>query len=252
MSLFMNRVEHPEMFMNSEEIPTTNQQYYKYDSFAELMESQKKVNHSLQHSFNQLQSMYSHQEQTQMNRWDEITNQITHINETNYERSKFENKMMRQIHELLDHREQIEHMLAHEVNLKEEFIHQMNRMIKDHEQTIEAELQQYGTSTEKLSDQIQELHHLQQKTSTQVNDQQKEQINVRERIENQEALMEKTLRQLTNFRSVLYERTNDLAGKIEESYEMTSAYFYQLLTGAAEPFHTFVTKHKQQDKLNTK
>ena len=59
-----------------------------------------------------------------------------------------------------------------------------------------------------MADQIANIEETQNKLST--------------RVESQEGLMEKVLRQIDHLRSILYERTSFLDGKIEKVYEYSN------------------------------
>src|SRR5699024_12866080 len=65
-----------------------------------------------------------------------------------------------------------------------------------------------------------------------------------DRLENQEALMEKFHRQISEFRSILFERSSFLAEKIEDSYNLTSSYFYQLVSGSDTPLTLYMDQRK--------
>jgi hypothetical protein len=54
-------------------------------------------------------------------------------------------------------------------------------------------------------------------------------------LENQEALTEKLMRKVDNFRSILYERTHFLADKIEEGYNATSSYIHEMVSSTGLP-----------------
>ncbi|MCU9612567.1 hypothetical protein OEV98_03190 [Caldibacillus lycopersici] len=74
---------------------------------------------------------------------------------------------------------------------------------------------------------------------------------INERLDNQEALTEKLLRQVTHLRTILFERTSYLSELIENSYKKTSTYLSNLLSGTKEPF-TFqlLPSSKDKDKDN--
>lgn len=69
---------------------------------------------------------------------------------------------------------------------------------------------------------------LQNKIQLEISKQAESQREVSKRLENQEALTEKLLRQMDYLRSLVYERTNYLTEKIEESYQLTAAYMYHI------------------------
>jgi len=68
------------------------------------------------------------------------------------------------------------------------------------------------------------------------------------RLENQEALAEKILREVQHFRSILFERAHHLAEKIEDSYSLTSSYIHKLMSGSDLPLTFVVRKQKEPEK----
>ncbi|MGG1677105.1 hypothetical protein ACIFOT_15305 [Neobacillus sp. NRS-1170] len=70
---------------------------------------------------------------------------------------------------------------------------------------------------------------------------------VLQRLDTQEALIDKLSRQLNNIRSILFERTNYLAGKIEDGYKVTSSYVYKLMTGSEKPLTFFLLNNKKEE-----
>src|SRR5699024_9225022 len=99
-------------------------------------------------------------------------------------------------------------------------------------QEIVYQIKQHNLNNEKVSQQLLENNENQQE--------------VLKRLDNQEALTEKMLRQMSNLRSSLFERTNDLAETIEDSYKLTSSYVYQLLTGTEQPLTFYM--HRKHEK----
>src|SRR5699024_2047624 len=113
-------------------------------------------------------------------------------------------------------------------------------------------LQQYESYHNKISDQINYMLQLQADTEQQIDEQYNQHIKMNERLENQEALTEKTIRQLDQLRANLFERTNYLVDRVEESYHLTSTYIYELLKGSNQPFTFFISEEKSEDKKNCK
>ncbi|MBI0577134.1 hypothetical protein IEC97_07155 [Neobacillus cucumis] len=67
------------------------------------------------------------------------------------------------------------------------------------------------------------------------------------RLDRQEALTEKILRQINHIRSILFERTNYLATKIEDGYKVTSTYVYKLMTGSDQPLSFLLRNDKKEE-----
>jgi len=78
------------------------------------------------------------------------------------------------------------------------------------------------------------------------------QTGVLNRLDTQEALTEKISRQLNHIRSIIFERTDYIATKLEDSYKKTSAYVYKLMNGTEHPtYSTLVNSKKKKNQQNT-
>jgi ribosomal 50S subunit-associated protein YjgA (DUF615 family) len=86
-----------------------------------------------------------------------------------------------------------------------------------------------------LATKMEQQMELQRDMVKQIANQESFQEEVISRLENQEALTEKMMRKVDNFRSILYERTHFLADKIEEGYNATSSYIYEMVSNTALP-----------------
>jgi vacuolar-type H+-ATPase subunit I/STV1 len=89
---------------------------------------------------------------------------------------------------------------------------------------------------------------LQKQLSEKISKQEEFQTGVLTRLDQQEALTEKISRQLNHIRSILFERTNYLAEKIDEGYKITSSYVYNLMTGSDQPITFYLMNNKKGEK----
>ena len=90
---------------------------------------------------------------------------------------------------------------------------------------------------------------MQNQLSQQISKQADTQLEVLNRLENQEALTEKILRQIDYFRATLFERTNYLAEKIDTGYNYAVSYVSKLMTGTDQsPMKLVITKEKDNKK----
>ena len=96
-------------------------------------------------------------------------------------------------------------------------------------------LKKYSSKNEELSLKIEQQIALQKEMASQITKQENFQQEVISRLEKQEALTEKMIRKIDHFRSILYERTNFLAEKIEKGYSSTSAYIHKIMTVKKDP-----------------
>src|SRR5699024_12415962 len=83
-----------------------------------------------------------------------------------------------------------------------------------------------------------------------INENQKTQKHIVDRMENQEALTEKLLRQVGEFRALLYERTHYLAEHFENGYHLMATQIYKQLTGVEQPL-TLLTNDTDKKKKVT-
>ncbi|MEQ6376131.1 hypothetical protein RZN22_11855 [Bacillaceae bacterium S4-13-58] len=198
MGLFMNWRSQPKLFSNEDKLKDNNQSTFKYDYLAEWIKSQKEMNESLEKSYQQLSTVQQKQEKMNSERWNEVGEKLGKLTEA-------EEKEKQKIFEEL-------------------------KQIHDTTYEMMQQLQQMDQSQEKMNEQVGEVYKLNQEISDKVSKQEQHQSQLEERLENQEALMEKISRQLQHFRSILFERTHDLAEKVEDSYKQTSTYVYNLMS----------------------
>jgi len=95
--------------------------------------------------------------------------------------------------------------------------------------------------------QMKEQMELQKEVSKKITNQEEFQEGVLQRLDSQEALMDKISRQINHIRSILFERTNYLAAKIDDGYKITSSYVYKLMTGSDQPL-TFLLMNQRKEE----
>lgn len=117
---------------------------------------------------------------------------------------------------------------------------------KEVESGVIDSLERYKSKNGELISKMDQQIELQQKMATEIAKQESLQHSVVNRLENQEALAEKMLRQMENLRSILYERTNYLAEKIEKGYASTSSYIYKMMKTKKDPVIHEEIKEKQK------
>lgn len=150
--------------------------------------------------------------------------------------------------ELKPRNEQLEVMLKKERLLKESIIEQIHHL-SDSNRGMASRLEKNEEANEQLSLQLNEQLELQKEVADKLSNHEEIQAGVLKRLDHQEVLTEKISRQLNHIRSILFERTNHLAMKLEGGYKLTSSYVYKLMTGSDQPL-TFslmnTNKEKQQ------
>lgn len=159
--------------------------------------------------------------------------------------------LAKSIAELKPRNEQLAAMLKKESVLKETVIDQIHHLSNSN-QEIASRLGKNEEANEQLSVQLNKQLELQQKTADKLSNQEEIQARVLKRLDQQEALTEKISRQLNHIRSILFERTNHLAMKLEDGYKLTSSYVYSLMTGSDQPLtFSLMNPHKEDQQKHS-
>ena len=122
----------------------------------------------------------------------------------------------------LNHTNALNDKILHSFNqynvINDEIAQRLNQYEKTNDEMVN-QLTQIETKNDSLLDKVDAQHTLQQTMTDQITNMEEKQNVLATRLENHEGLMEKVLRQLDHLRSILYERTNFLNGKIEKASE---------------------------------
>jgi chromosome segregation ATPase len=121
--------------------------------------------------------------------------------------------------------------------------HNLADQLKD----LKTRLERYEDAKHQLVQQMNEQFELQKEVAEKMTKQEEFQGSVLQRLDTQEALMDKISRQLHHIRSILFERTNYLATKIDDGYKITSSYVYKLMTGTDQPLTFFLMNPKKEE-----
>lgn len=221
MGLFINIEQHHGMYKNVGKINESNQTSFRKDYLTELLKEQQRHNDLLHQSIYKLNLLTKQRDTSQSLQWQEINNRLTGLEKVN-DLQGFQ--IMEQLKVLSNENEKLQMQMENERIFDQEVINQTK---------------QNSLNYEELSQQINEQKESQQEVLT--------------KLDNQEALTEKALRQISHLRSTLFERTSYLAETIEDSYKLTSSYLYELLTGIDQPL-TFYMKgqHKKEKESQEK
>ncbi|WP_226038482.1 hypothetical protein [Aquibacillus saliphilus] len=249
MGLFINTRQHPGVFKNQDEIVEHNQGYLKIDYFQELVKEQKRINDSVISSIKRLKSMYHQQEHTQSRQWKEYQIKLEELKESDLQFERFEEYAKERLKVLDNSNMKLIDHLESESLLNQEIMDQINT-VSDANTEIVNQLEEFESSNLQLSHQMKELVELNKQMSDQISDQDVNHNSILTSLEDQGAIMEKTSRQLTDFRSILYERTNYIAEKIEKSYKITSSIVYKLFTGSDQPLTFFMNNQREEKDPN--
>ncbi|MEH7308927.1 hypothetical protein [Neobacillus drentensis] len=108
-------------------------------------------------------------------------------------------------------------------------------------------MERYEDANHQLVLQMNKQLELQKEVAEKITKQEEFQSGVLQRLDTQEALMDKISRQINHIRSILFERTNYLATKIDEGYKITSSYVYKLMSGSEQPLTFFLMNHRKEE-----
>ncbi|MBV7504606.1 hypothetical protein KW850_04905 [Bacillus sp. sid0103] len=108
-------------------------------------------------------------------------------------------------------------------------------------------MERYEDANHQLVLQMNKQLELQIEVVEKITKQEEFQSGVLQRLDTQEALMDKISRQINHIRSILFERTNYLATKIDEGYKITSSYVYKLMSGSEQPLTFFMMNHRKEE-----
>jgi len=245
--LFINKNGHPGVFGNYVENVSRNQEHFKIDPFAEWLKEQQEATDSVNHQLTVMKTSMNQQKSAQSNQLKTIRNRLDGIKQNEFRHELFENYVMESISNLEDENKKLHQMLTKERLISRELMGKVNDLSHSNEE-IATRIETFTTANEEIVVKMNEQLTHQKQLSEKVLQHEDLQKDVISRLDNQEGLSEKLVRQLDYFRSVLYERTNFLTGKIEDSYSMTSSYISKLLTGPDKASTQFLLSQKQEEK----
>jgi len=241
MGLFINKNDHPDVYNNIEKIQAPNQSFVRHNYLSELLDEQLKTNNALAESIAELKPQYEQLEEIQTSQWKDVKNQINDLRVSNLHRDSMDSMIIQRL-EALDENEN---------RLKKSIIDHMNSQNEAYQNML-TRLEKNEASFEQLTLQMNKQLDLQKEVVDTLLKQEEFQTGVLNRLDNQEALTEKISRQLNNIRSIFFERTNFIVTKLEDSYNLTSAYVYKLINKSEQPnFSTVLNNKKNKNQKQT-
>ncbi|QDP41890.1 hypothetical protein [Radiobacillus deserti] len=201
------------------------------------------MNEKLLSSLHDLRKLNQEQEHRKVKHWNEIGEQLEELKESSFQHEQFENRTKEWLTKLDANNLELRKTLQEEGLLTQGMIEQLNHLTASNQEIIQ-QLGQY----DELKGQLQHLIEVSENMSERMRGNGDKQDEVMDRLENQQALMEKTTRQLDNLRSIIYERANHLSERVEEGYNLTSTFFYKLITGSNQPLNMLMMKQEKEKK----
>ena len=253
----MNKSDHPDVYTNKKNVSTSNQEYVRHNFLNDLLNEQQKTNHVLNETTNELKSQYKQYKKTQNTNWKSISRKIHYLNKSNQQHTETDNKILQQLDTLDEKNTDLISLLAESILKQINHLTQSNKEISNRiEKTEAAKEQLFMGLTEQsvfqkeVVDRLANHEEIQKAVIEKLANQEEFQTEVLRRLDSQEALTEKIFRQINHIRSILFERTNDLATKIEDGYKLTSTYVYKLMTGSDQPMTFTMIKDKKKKEEN--
>lgn len=244
MGLFINKEKHLKVYKNTQEIKTSNQEFVRYNFLTELIIEQQKANKELTQSISDLKRRYEKHGEEQSVQWNHVKKEMQ-ANHRN--RVEFENQLIQQIHTLDEKTHYLQEVLEKESILKQSIMEQIHSL-GESSQEIVSRIEKSEATSQLLKAKMNQQFTLQKEVAETLSNTKEFQTGVIERLDNQEAITEKILRQINHIRSILFERTNYLATKINEGYKMTSSYVYKLMTGSDHPLTFSLMNYKKEEE----
>ncbi|MFD1362845.1 hypothetical protein [Lentibacillus salinarum] len=243
MGLFINHNEHPGVFKNNETILEPHQGYYHKDNFADMIHEQKEINQTLSNAFRELKTLYHREQHNNASKWKRIGDQLQALREREREQASFEREAMEWLATLDQNNQQLQHIIEHDDTMKKDVAERVEKLSSASELIVKR-LGAYEAANQDIIRQINALADMNQSITNQLTERDQWQDDMIARLENQEALMEKVHRQISEFRAILFERSSYLAEKIEDSYNLTSSYVYKLVSGSDKPMTLYMDQRK--------
>ena len=246
MGLFINNNAHPDVYKNNQQISEPNQEFAHKDFLTDLMNEQKEANFSLKKAVDDLKKYYHQQELTQIHQWSQIGSQLNDLSISQQHHEEFEDQVLMWLKTLDAKNINLQTTMETELSMRKTIMEQIN-VLSESTQDIAARLQDNEEANQQLSFQLNEQLGLQKEVADKLANQEEFQKGVLGRLDSQEALTDKILRQINHIRSILFERTNYLATKIDDGYKVTSSYVYKLMTGSDQPLTFFLMNQKKEE-----
>lgn len=247
MGLFINHGHHPNVFKSQENIHAPNQGFVKYNSLTELLNEQQKANMELMKSIAELKSCSKQQEVVQKGHWNQIKHQMNALKENNLHREEFESQLVQRLKNLDEKSSHLQEIVENESLVTKSILEEINSL-SESDREITDRLKENEVSNQVLSAQLNEQMDFQKEITEKLSIQEKHQVEVLKRLDTQEALTEKISRQLNHIRSIIFERTNYLAVKLEEGYKLTASHVYKLMHGTDQPLNFSLMNHKKEEQ----
>jgi hypothetical protein len=232
------------VFTPDKPVSNSNQHSYRLNFLSEFISTQIKQNETIQHNLKSVVSTIDETRQEQEQKMDQI---ILHQQYQNQQSDQYIKKVSSQektndeillnIQQLTENHIEFGKSLQNEQLINQAILDQLNFQDQQLRETNK-QLENYVTLATKLSEQLINQENILKEMEQKLLIQDIYHSTVMSKLENQEALNEKIIRQLDHLKSIIYERVTLIVDKVEHSFQSTSEYFHEIFTkaGFTKPF----------------
>lgn len=231
MGLFINSDRYPDVFNNKESMIEPNQVVYRTDLVTEWLSEQRRAQESLNNRLTDFEKQTRQQNHTYMNQGRMITHRFEELTKNNARHQRFEMDVLASIKKLNTKNNTIQTLLTNGRSLNMEFITQMNRLNESSKEITE-QLGNFDVINEHFSKSMAAQNTNYEQLEQQIIKLENAQAALLSRFDRQEGLIEKVVRQVDHIRSVIFERSHFIVGKIEKMNKLTSSHRAKRKTGS--------------------
>lgn len=250
--VYINNESKPSLYKQQSEIVVmSNQKFYRKNSLEEFLNNQEKVNQSLEMSTNKVNNILNETKYEQLQQFNHLVTQLEE-----------QEKRTTPLIENLDTQQEVYDMFLLRLNKLENLNHDLIQKHDDKELIHQAMIDQLtiqDNTIQKMSKNIDNYTEIQQDLNSQIINQHKtnEEIlmalelqeafhkTILEKLDQQDALNQKTARELDTLKSTLFERVNDIVEKIEDNYKQIVSYIGKLFNNKKSYVKMDEEKHKE-------
>ncbi|MDL4842997.1 hypothetical protein [Aquibacillus rhizosphaerae] len=248
MAVFINIGKHPDIFKNKKNIKEPNQQSFRVNYLTELINEQRNINQSFITSFSELKDVHERHYHMQASNWERIDKQFSELTERQSKQEQFEYQVKQWLSNLDKSENNLHAMLENEQILNKTILEQIKELSQSNQEIVRG-LTEYDVYNNQLNEKVDLLFNQQDTLNDQFTNQVENQNEMIGRMENQEALLEKAVREINNIRSIVYERVSYLIEKIENS-SLYNKFLTNTQKHSIEYTHEENEKKKEREKAN--
>jgi hypothetical protein len=222
----------------------SNQQSFRLNYLSEFVSRQIKQNEEINHSIDKVMTIVNTSHQSQEKKIDKIINDQQQqkqqsdsflVKVDNHEKTT--EVIIDSLQHIKTHQEQLNESIQNEKLINQAILDQLN--FQDSQiRLTNSQLDIYVLLAQQLSEQLINQEKLLKEMEQKLEVQDVYHSTVMTKLDKQDAMNEKIIRQLDYLKTIIYERANLIAEKVETSIQSTTDYFHELFSksGFMKPF----------------